>query len=175
MKLFLSLRGIQLRYKMECSKWQRKLIMLYWEIWAHICTVRMGFAEAWVQRVMKFITSVSNKIHINNSLSREILCTRGLRQGDPVAPYLFILLTEWLYSQLCKLSENRRLGVKYVAELRKLLICFFLMIALFSLSLKKLLLKNWEISFLFVRLFLDKRSTETKMIGLALLLRIFFR
>lgn len=49
---------------------------------------RLGFADRWVALVMKFITSVTYQVRINDKLSPSF-SPGGLRQGDPIAPYLF--------------------------------------------------------------------------------------
>jgi ribonuclease HI len=67
---------------------------------------RMGFAEQWVQIIMKCISTVSYNIKINGELSEQIIPERGLRQGDPLSPYLFLICAEG-FSALLNAAERR--------------------------------------------------------------------
>lgn len=63
--------------------------------------LQLGFHEAFVTLVMKCVTSVSFSIKINGAVSECFKLTRGIRQGDPISPYLFLLCSEGLSCLLC--------------------------------------------------------------------------
>ncbi|XP_073311023.1 uncharacterized protein [Primulina huaijiensis] len=70
--------------------------------------IRLGFAPAWVEKIMRCVTSVRYSFSLNGELVGNISPSRGLRQGDPLSPYLFVLCAHGLSSALISL-ENRRL------------------------------------------------------------------
>ena len=56
----------------------------------------MGFAIKWITWVMRCIDSVFYAFLINGSPQGSVKPSRGIRQGDPLSPYVFILCTEVL-------------------------------------------------------------------------------
>jgi hypothetical protein len=55
---------------------------------------KLGFADAWVRLVMNCVKSVRYSVVVNGNVVGNIIPSRGIRQGDPISPYLFILCAE---------------------------------------------------------------------------------
>lgn len=92
---------------------------------------RMGFHEKWILLMMMCVTTMSYSILINGEPKGKIIHSRGLRQGDLISPYLFLLCVEGLSAMLRK--EEREGHIKGVAICRRApRISHLLMIALYS-------------------------------------------
>ena len=73
---------------------------------------KLGFPETWVDRVMGCVTTAQFSVLINGTPYGNFSPSRGLRQGDPLSPYLFLLCTEGFTSLLQKSElEGRIKGV----------------------------------------------------------------
>jgi hypothetical protein len=61
---------------------------------------KMGFADRWVNMIMTCVSLVTYSILINGDPVGLIKSSRGIQQGDPISPYLFLLCAEVLSSLL---------------------------------------------------------------------------
>ena len=87
---------------------------------------RMGFQEKWIQLSMMCVKTVSYSVLINGEPKGRIIPTRGLRQGDPISPYLFLLCMERLLALLQKeVRMGRIMGVPVCKGAPKISHLFF--------------------------------------------------
>ncbi|CAN6566565.1 unnamed protein product [Malus baccata var. baccata] len=75
--------------------------------------VHLGFQQMWIVMVMKCVKTVEFSILINGMPGRTFKPTRGLRQGDPLSPYLFLLISEVLLLLISRAVQQGYLeGIK---------------------------------------------------------------
>ena len=86
--------------------------------WVHLEAMikKMGFHEKWISLMMMCVTIVTYSVLINGEPKGRITPSRGLQQGDPISPYLFLLCAEGLTAMLKK--EEAAGNIKGVATCR---------------------------------------------------------
>uniref|UniRef100_A0A803PLN3 Reverse transcriptase domain-containing protein n=1 Tax=Cannabis sativa TaxID=3483 RepID=A0A803PLN3_CANSA len=67
----------------------------------------LGYEEKWIEKIMRCVESVSFSVLINGEKIGNFQPTRGLRQGDSLSPYLFLLCSEGLS---CLIHNAERAG-----------------------------------------------------------------
>ncbi|KAH1113427.1 hypothetical protein J1N35_006805 [Gossypium stocksii] len=65
----------------------------------------MGFGVMWTGWMLECVSTAKAAVLINGAVTNEFKFSRGLRQGDPLSPFLFILVTEALHLMLVKAEE----------------------------------------------------------------------
>ena len=69
----------------------------------------MSFPKKWIDRVMSCVTTSSFSILINGKPYGNVLLSRGLCQGDPLSPCLFLLCAKGFTSLLTKAENDARI------------------------------------------------------------------
>lgn len=82
-----------------------------------LAILRFGVHPIFTEWIMQCISTVSYSFIINDASRGLVLPGRGIRQGDPLSPYIFILCSE-LLSSLCNLRQRngKFKGIKIAAE-----------------------------------------------------------
>jgi hypothetical protein len=66
----------------------------------HAIMLKLGFSASFVRLILKCVSSVRFTVRVNGELLPYFTPTRGLRQGNPISPYLFLLCGEGFTSLL---------------------------------------------------------------------------
>jgi hypothetical protein len=75
--------------------------------------VKISFCQEWIDLIMKCISTVKYRIRVNGALSQQIIPERGLRQGDPLSPYLFLICAEGFSALLNQVERDGSIkGIK---------------------------------------------------------------
>ena len=94
--------------------------------------VRLGFSNHWIMRIMDCVSTAHFAFLLNGEPVGDVVPSRGLRQGCPLSPYLFLLCAEGLSSLFRKAQcERSILGVSCARGLHESVTYFSRMIALY--------------------------------------------
>lgn len=74
---------------------------------------KMGYNDWWVHLILTCVSTVSYNITQENKDIGPIFPSRGIRQGDPLSPYLFIIYAQGLSVLIQQYEQNRWIqGIK---------------------------------------------------------------
>ncbi|GJW45433.1 putative RNA-directed DNA polymerase, eukaryota, reverse transcriptase zinc-binding domain protein [Tanacetum coccineum] len=76
--------------------------------WSFLFSIlkQMGFSVKWRNWIHSCLNSAHASVLVNGSPTKEFKIERGLRQGDPLSPFLFILAVEALNVALLEATNN---------------------------------------------------------------------
>lgn len=78
--------------------------------------IKLGFNERFVQLIMQCVETVSFWVRVNGKVYEAFTPTRGIRQGNPLSPYMFLLCVEGLSCMLKNIgpqffAKGMRVGI----------------------------------------------------------------
>src|ERR1044072_288542 len=84
---------------------QKDYNMVHWDALEKIMK-ELGFPGTFVGWVMNLVTTILYKFQVNGSMTDTLLAKRGIRQGDPISPLLFVIMIEYLNRSMVKMQQN---------------------------------------------------------------------
>ena len=84
---------------------------------------RVGFPQRWRDWISIILSTASTKVVVNGRPGRRICHARGLRQGDPLSPLLFVIIMEVLNALIAEADAQHMLtplpgnAIKYRASI----------------------------------------------------------
>lgn len=82
-------------------------------IFLELIMAKMGFCQRWISWMKECMASVSYSFLLDGQATWYIKPTRGLRQGDPLSPFLFLICSEGLSAMMQKGELDQSIkGVK---------------------------------------------------------------
>ncbi|GJW71976.1 reverse transcriptase [Tanacetum coccineum] len=102
----------------------------------------MGFGNIWCNWIYAYLTTYEPEFMVNGESVRIIKPQRGLRQRDPISPYLFIIVVDVLSCQISKATKSGSLsGIKMARNCPAISHIFFSDDLLFFLKVHN---QNWK-------------------------------
>lgn len=83
--------------------------------------VRLGFTKKWVDLILKVVSTLTYTFSHESYEFGSFMPIHGLREGDPISPYLFIICAQGLSAMLSKYESRGDLhGIKVAPSYLKI-------------------------------------------------------
>ena len=104
--------ALEMLHHMKTQKSRRQILCplkAYDQVeWSFLTNImkKMGFCEAWISLIFNCVSTVSYSILVNGEPKGNIILPRGIRQGDPLSPFLFLCCLEGLNRMLQQAAQE---------------------------------------------------------------------
>ena len=71
---------------------------------------RMRFYSRWIDLIIECVRIVSYSILVNREPRGMINTSKGIKQGDPLSPFLFLLCTEGLHGLIMQATRAKEIN-----------------------------------------------------------------
>nr|CAD1824707.1 unnamed protein product [Ananas comosus var. bracteatus] len=94
---------------------ERAFDQINWDFLFQLLSAR-GFGTKWVDWIKGLLLSTSSAVLLNGTPGSSFVCKRGLRQGDPLSPLLFILCIDVLFRMIDAATSSGHLPTVGIGE-----------------------------------------------------------
>jgi hypothetical protein len=108
-------------YIFQCQQSKRETIILKLDFTKAFDTIEFsailemmkqyGFSEQWLRWTSEILESATTSVLLNGVIGKTLSCKRGVRQGEPMPPLLFVLAAELLQ---CIINRACQLGLLHM-------------------------------------------------------------
>ena len=74
-----------------------------------VVLVAMNFNERWINWIMECVTTIHYTLLINGNIIQSFTPSKGLKQGDSLFPYLFLMCANILSLSLMKAESQKKI------------------------------------------------------------------